>query len=271
MKVWVDISNAPHVHFFKHIVIELRKENEVIVTARKFGDIGELLRQCRIDYIMVGEHGSSDHGKLIKSAERILGLARLFKHEKPDLALFKHSVEAARVSFGLRIPSFCILDNETAQAQNRLMLPLATRVIAPSCIPLAEIRRFGVDRERISFFHGFCELAHVAGFKPSNAILKELGLSRKKKTVVLRPEPFMADYCRRDPKRTISLALTEESDVQYVIFPRSEEQRTLFRVENIIMPDHAVDALSLMHHSDLVISAGGTMNREAIALNTPAI
>ena len=271
MKVWIDISNAPHVHFFKNIISALKKEDEVVVTARSFESVEEMLIQEGIGHIIAGEHGgSSDYKKLMKSSERILMLTRLFRKEKPDLALFKHSVEAARVSFGLKIPSLCVLDNETAEAQNRLMLPLATRVIAPSCIPLRNIRQFGVSKEKIVYFDGFCELAHVQNFRPKT-IFKTLGLSHRKKTVILRPEPFMADYCKKDPKKTITKRLAEDSYVQYVVFPRSEEQRKLFEGENITTPEHTIDVLSLMHYSDLVISGGGTMNREAIALNTPAI
>jgi predicted glycosyltransferase len=271
MKVWIDISNVPHIHFFKGIISELKKENEVIVTARRLDSMKELLTQEGIEHTMVGEHGgSSDVRKLMRSSQRVLGLTRLFKGGAPDLALFKHSVEAARVSFGLKIPSLCVLDNETAEAQNRLMLPLATKVIAPSCIPLREIRRYGVEKARVVFFDGFCELAHVMNLS-SKDVSRTLGLSRKKKTIVLRPEPFMADYCRADPQKTITQYLMDNREVQYVVFPRSEEQRNLFVGENIVVPPHAIDALSLMRQSDLVISAGGTMNREAIALNTPAI
>jgi uncharacterized protein len=35
------------------------------------------------------------------------------------------------------------------------------------------------------------------------------------------------------------------------------------------VPDQAIDAQSLIAFADLVISAGGTMNREAVALGTP--
>jgi predicted glycosyltransferase len=37
----------------------------------------------------------------------------------------------------------------------------------------------------------------------------------------------------------------------------------------VIVPERAVDAQSLIAFSDLVVSAGGTMNREAAALGVP--
>jgi predicted glycosyltransferase len=36
-----------------------------------------------------------------------------------------------------------------------------------------------------------------------------------------------------------------------------------------VVPERVVDAQSLVAFADLVISAGGTMNREAVALGTP--
>ncbi|HZJ29037.1 MAG TPA: DUF354 domain-containing protein, partial [Solirubrobacterales bacterium] len=37
----------------------------------------------------------------------------------------------------------------------------------------------------------------------------------------------------------------------------------------LIVPDRAIDAQNLIAHADLVVSAGGTMNREAVALGVP--
>jgi hypothetical protein len=41
------------------------------------------------------------------------------------------------------------------------------------------------------------------------------------------------------------------------------------RAANLIVPERAIDAQSLIAFADLVVSAGGTMNREAVALGTP--
>jgi predicted glycosyltransferase len=65
--------------------------------------------------------------------------------------------------------------------------------------------------------------------------------------------------------------------VTMVILPRNEKQADVIRrrwpeyisVGKAIIPDHVIDGLNLLWHSDLAISGGGTMNREAAALGVP--
>jgi hypothetical protein len=61
-------------------------------------------------------------------------------------------------------------------------------------------------------------------------------------------------------------------DVHAFVIPRTDEQRDYVRaldLPSVIVPERAVDAQSLIALSDLVVSAGGTMNREAAALGVP--
>src|SRR5205085_10730850 len=65
-------------------------------------------------------------------------------------------------------------------------------------------------------------------------------------------------------------AVAAEQGVQPVVLPRVDSQRgRLTGVPDVVVPEGAVDAQSLIAHADLVISAGGTMNREAVALGVP--
>jgi hypothetical protein len=271
MKVWIDISNAPHAHFFKNIITHLKAK--VVVTTRAFDSVPQILDLNNISYTVIGNHGGSGvKEKLVASSERILELTKFISEEDVDLALFKHSVEAPRVAYGLQIPSICVMDNEHAVAQNKLMLPLSTRVIAPRCIPAPQIMQFGVREEDLVQFDGICELANVQHFSPTPQVLDELGLDPDRSIVVLRPEPAKANYFNGDRKKTIIKHILENSSFdQCVVFPRFDEQRKVLQFPNTIIPERAVDTLSLMHYADLVISAGGSMNREAIAVGTPAI
>jgi uncharacterized protein len=54
---------------------------------------------------------------------------------------------------------------------------------------------------------------------------------------------------------------------QTVVLPRIPEQRA--QLDGFIVPERAIDAQSLIAYADIVVSAGGTMNREAVALGTP--
>jgi len=274
MKIWIDISNSPQIHFFKNVIRRLERiGHEVVVTSRRFGSMEPMLARNNIECHLIGEHGgASKEMKLKCSSKRILGLTDFVIEHKPDVALFKHSVEAPRVSYGLGIPSICVLDNEKAIAQNKLMLPISSKVIAPDAIGYQVITSFGVREENIRLFNGFCELAHLEDFMPNDGILSDLHLDEDAPIAVLRPEPVMANYFTGDPKESIVTALLQRlKDFQCVVFPRTEEQYMNFRKMGAIIPDHCVDALSLIHGSNIVISAGGSMNREAVAMGKPAI
>lgn len=275
MKVWIDISNAPHAHFFKQVIRRLKAKikAEVIVTTRAFDSVPEILDMCDIQYTVIGNHGGSDvKEKLLASSKRILDLTDYIADKDVDIALYKHSVEAPRVAYGLQIPSVCVVDNEHATAQNKLMLPLSTRVVAPHCIPKQEIMQFGVRKEDLIQFNGICELAHVYDFTPDPDVLTRLGLDSNRKVVVMRPEPAKANYFNGDRKKTIIKKILQNNTFdQCVVFPRFEEQKKVLQFPNVVIPEKAVDALSLMYYADLVISAGGSMNREAICVGTPAI
>jgi hypothetical protein len=273
MKIWIDISNAPHAHFFKNIIHELEgRGHDLLVTAREFDSIQDILNLLQIEHSVVGKHGGfSLKDKLIESSKRIVDLAEMISRENPDLALYKHSVEASRVSYGLKIPSLCVVDNEIAEAQNKLMLPLSTKIIAPTAIPLHEITRYGVSPENVRRFYGICELAHVRDFVPDERVFDDL--PGDDSLIVLRPEPIKADYYNGSKETSVVRDIIGDApiDATFVVFPRSAEQKKLFNFSNVLIPEKPMDSLSLIHYADLVVSAGGSMNREAIASEVPAI
>ncbi|NJE84571.1 DUF354 domain-containing protein [Thermococcus sp. CX2] len=274
MKIWIDITNAPHVHFFKGVIRELEKSgHEVLITTREFDGLTDILDMFGFDYYVIGRHGGATlEGKLLMSAERMYKLSKLIIEEKPDLALYKHSAEAPRVAFGLRIPSIGFVDNETAVAQNKLILPYTSLLIYPMAIDAYELLKCGADPNGMRPVKGFSELAHLYGFVPDKKVLRELGL-KKNGYIVMRTEPIKANYFNGDSEKSILEGVIPLlPEVPIVLFPRIESQRKRFeRFSNVIIPEHAVDSLSLLYYAKLMIGAGGTMNREAIALGTPTI
>ncbi len=273
MKVWIDITNAPHVHFFKGIIRELeRAGHEVLVTTREFDGLTGILDMHGFDYYVVGRHGGATlEGKLIAGTERMYRLSKLIIEEKPDLSLYKHSAEAPRVAFGLQIPSIGFIDNETAIGQNKLILPYTKLLLYPRAIDVYDLLRGGADPNGIKPVNGFSELAHLYGFRPDRRVLRELGV-RKNGYIVMRTEPVKANYFNGPEKSVLEDVIPLLPDVPVVLFPRTSEQRKRFeRFDNLIMPESPVDSLNLLHYAKLMIGAGGTMNREAIALGTPTI
>lgn len=276
LKIWIDISNAPHVRFFKDIIEHLKDEGEdVIITARDFGDIHKLMNLYDIDFISVGKHGVSLYDKLKASTDRIEGLLDVIGGEKIDVAVSKHSIELPRIAFGLGIPSLYVLDNEHALAANKLTLPLCNRIITPSIIDMWKLMKFGADPNSILSYNGTSELMHFKSFKYNDNIFNDLNLDLKyPKTILMRPEPSLASYLNTDCHKSVLSPIVDilKDYANILILPRFKQQAKIFEgIENVTILKPPVDTSSLIKKCDLVVGAGGTMNREAAILQTPVI
>ena len=276
MKVWIDLVNAPHVRFFKNIIDFLKDEGEdVLITTRKFGDTIKLLDLFGEDYISVGGHGVTLSQKLAESTSRLHELSKIIIKEKPDVSVAKHSIELPRISFGLGIPSVYAIDNEHATAVNKITLPLCDKIIVPKAISMWKILKFGADLDNIIRYNGTSEIVHFKNFEYNENIFEDLDLDiKKEKTILMRPEPSLASYLDADCRISILSPIVEklEEYANILVIPRFKEQQKIFEDDpDVTLIKPPVDTFSLMKKCDLVIGAGGTMNREAALLGTPVI
>ncbi|MGE5280749.1 MAG: DUF354 domain-containing protein [Chloroflexota bacterium] len=275
MLIWVDCTAAAHPLVLRPIVERLEaRGHEVFVTAREYGQTLGVLDRLGIPYEAVGRHaGASSLKKGAAVAGRSTALSRLVWKRRPDLALAHGSVDLALVSSAFRIPSVQMQDYEFAGWQRQVAFRAARRVLVPDSIPVERLRRVGAKESKLFRFPGLKEEYYMSGFEPDPAVLGELGLDREKVLVVVRPPPETSAYHERNDlyDRVIQL-LAGSGDVQAVVIPRTEGQAAelrKFRFPNLRVPERAIDAQSLIAFADLVVSAGGTMNREAVALGTP--
>jgi len=248
--------------------------HEVFVTAREYGQTLGVLDRLGVPYESVGRHaGSSTLKKGAAVAGRSAALGRLIWRRRPDLALAHGSVDLALVSSLFRIPSVQMQDYEFAGLQRQVAFRLARRVLMPDSIPVERLKRIGAKEGKLLRFPGLKEEYYLSGFEPDPAVLGELGLDREKLLVVLRPPPETSAYHERNDLYGATIRrLAETEGVQAVIVPRTAEQGVAVRAmgaANLVVPERAIDAQSLIAFADLVVSAGGTMNREAVALGTP--
>ena len=248
--------------------------HEVFLTAREYGQTLGVLDRLGMLYEPVGSHaGASSLKKGVAVAGRSAALARLVWKRRPDLALAHGSVDLALVSTLFRIPSVQMQDYEYAGLQRQVAFRLARRVLMPDSIPVERLRKIGAKEGRLLRFPGLKEEYYLAGFEPDPAVLGELGLDREKVLVVLRPPPETSAYHERNDLYGATIRrLAETEGVQAAIVPRTPEQGAAVRAmgaANLVVPERAIDAQSLIALADLVVSAGGTMNREAVALGTP--
>jgi predicted glycosyltransferase len=248
--------------------------HEVVVTAREYGQTLGILDRLGIPYTAVGSHGgASTVGKGRALAGRSAWLTRFVWDRRPQLALAHGSVDLAVVSSLFRIPSVQMQDYEFAGRQRQVAFRAARKVLVPDSIPLERLKRIGAVGRKLVRYPGLKEEYYLAGFEPDEAVLGELGLDREKVLVVVRPPPETSEYhARNDLYGEAIRHLAVAAEVQAVVIPRTERQGAEVRamgVANMIVPERAIDAQSLIAFADLCVSAGGTMNREAVALGTP--
>jgi predicted glycosyltransferase len=275
--IWVDCTAAAHPLVLRPLIERLEaRGHEVMVTAREYGQTLGILDRLGIPYTAVGGHGgASKPGKVAALAGRSSRLGRLVWRRRPQLGLAHGSVDLALVGAAYRLPTVQMQDYEFAGVQRQIAFRLARRVLMPDSIPPERLAKVGAKGGKLFRYPGLKEEYYLAGFEPDPAVLGELGLDREKVLVVVRPPPETSEYhARNDLYGETIRRLAGEERVQAVVIPRTERQAEDVRsmgAANLIVPERAIDAQSLIALADLVVSAGGTMNREAVALGTPVL
>lgn len=272
-------------------VIELLREDghDVRVTARDFAQTLGLLERFGIEHTAIGHHrGEHLSAKALGLASRSTALVRWAAAQSPssrprwglrrsrsfDIALGHGSNDVSVAAWLLKVPCSTMFDYEWAAVQHQVNCRLAQAVVVPDAIPPERLYGYGA-KGKVRAYEGLKEEYYLADFEPSPAVLDELGLDSERPIVVVRTPPEVSLYHRfendlfSEVLEHVRLACSQDS-VQAVVLPRTDEQRAQLReVPGFTVPERAIDAQSLIAFADLVISAGGTMNREAVALGTP--
>jgi predicted glycosyltransferase len=277
MKVWVDMTNSPHVPFFRPLLRLLEERgHEVRVSARDFAQTLELLAAAGIPHEVVGPpHGGAGRvAKIRAMGSRLHALRGWARPQRFDLALSHASHELPLAARTLGIRSAYAYDYEFARAQHTIGSRAATRVVVPAAIPQERLDRLGAHTAKVRRYPGLKEEYYLGGFLPDERVLDELGLDRDRVLVVVRTPPEVSLYHRHGNAlfADVLKRLGGDASVQAVVLPRTPAQRDALRsagLPSLVLPEHTIDAQSLIALSDLVVSAGGTMNREAVALGTP--
>jgi predicted glycosyltransferase len=276
VRVWIDITGPAHVLVFRPLIALLRERgHEVEVTAREYSQTIQLLQRNGIEAEVIGGHGGRSRArKLAVMAERMPKLRRWAKGRGFDAALAHGSHYLTLAARSLGIPSSTTFDYEFATLQHQFGCRAANYVVVPEAIPPERLERYGARPPKLRRYPGLKEEYYLADFEPDPAVLEQLGLDREQIIVTVRTPPAVALYHRQTnpifPR--VLKRLGEEDGVQTVVLPRTTEQVDevrRFGYASVKVPDEAVDAQSLVSYSDVVVGAGGTVNREAAALGVP--
>jgi len=275
MRVWIDITNSPHVAFFRPLIRLLEEDgHEVELTTREYAQTLELLQLHGLAHHVVGPRhgGAGAFGKARALAGRLPALRRFAKSRGFDLALAHGSHELTLAARSLGIPSATAHDYEYATLQHQLGLRAATRAVFPETIPAERLARLGARPPKLVRYPGIKEEYYLADFEPDRSVVESIDPA--KVLAVVRTPPEVSLYHRHGNPLFAEVLerLGRDDGVHAVVLPRTQEQQAAIRalgLPSLHVPEHAVDAQSLVALADVVVSAGGTMNREAVALGTP--
>ena len=280
MRIWIDLANSPHVPFFRALIPEfVSRGHQVEITARDFAQTVELATNAGLMPHVIGGHGG---GSITGKAGNLIGRAgalRKWARDRGfDLALSHNSYAQIAAAAALGVKAVTLMDYEH-QPANHLAFRLASRVIVPRSFPSAELKKYGASTRKVRRYEGTKEDVYLTDFVPDPAfanLLFRLGVESKDILVVARPPAREALYHRFENELFDELLtrLIGSPETKIILLPRSEAQRAGYETRqwtNLIMPLAALDGANLIAAADLVVSAGGTMNREAAALGVPAV
>lgn len=274
-KIWIDMDNSPHVPFFIPIINELNKKGyEVIITTRDCSQTCELADLYHLPNTKVGRHyGKIKAVKVAATVFRSIQLSRVLSYkEKPVLALSHGSRAQTLSALLLGLPSIVIMDYEHVSG-----------FVKPTWVMMPELisgDSMSINPKRVLKYHGIKEDVYVPFFKPDPTFREKFQFREDDIIITMRPPATEAHYHNAESESLFTTAVNriEQMDqVRIIILPRYESQRERIlrswpesvSSRKIVIPDHVVDGLNLLWHSDLAISGGGTMNREAAALGVP--
>jgi len=276
VRVWIDITAPAHVLVFRPLIRILRERgDEVQITARDYAQTVQLLELHGVEADVLGHHGGRSRlGKARSLTSRLRALRGWARGRQFDVALAHGSHELTMTARRLGIPSATTFDYEFAYLQHQLGCRAATRVVVPEAIPPDRLKRYGVGPEKLRRYPGLKEEYYLADFEPDPAALTQFEVDPARTLVVVRTPPDVSLYHRRSNPLfpQVLERLGHDGSVHAIVLPRTAEQRDFVRglgLPSVLVPDRAVDGQSLIALADVVVSAGGTMNREAVALGVP--
>jgi uncharacterized protein len=270
------MSAPAHVLVLRPIIERMRERGHAVeVTSRDYAQTQALLDLHGMAHTPLGRHGGASRvRKAARLGARSAAMLRFGRGRSFDLALAHGSNDLAIAARLLGVPEANMHDYEYAVTQHRIGCRLARRVMFPDTVPAERLRRFGVGPEKLFPYPGLKEEYYLYDFEPDGEALARLGVDTGRVVVIVRPPPDVSLYHRKSnplfPR--VLQRLGHDEGVHAVVLPRTAEQRELIdsmALPSLIVPPGAVEAQSLVALADLVVSAGGTMNREAAALGTP--
>ena len=274
-RIWIDLDNSPHVPLFRPVIEELGKRDvDCVITARDFAQTASLLEFWRIPHTVIGKHGGKNKvGKVVNLFERSGQLRKYIRGRSVDIALSHGSRTQLVAARFMGIKSILMMDYEYTEAT--IFKLFSNHILIPEYIPDSRLQSVNIDLKKVVRYPGFKEQLYLNDFSPEPGFRSQLGIGDGKILVTIRPPAMEGNYHDSMSEKIlleILERLTAVDDVYPLIVGRTQKDRD-FLEENfdgqIHFLERAVDGLQLIWASDIFISGGGSMNREAALLGVP--
>jgi predicted glycosyltransferase len=275
-RIWIDLDNSPHVPFFVPIIPELKARGfEIFLTGRDSYQVVELLKYYGIQARIIGKHyGKRKILKFLGTAWRAVALAYAVRKEKVDLALSHGSRGCILASALLGIDNVTIVDYEHT---SKVSVVKKLTLICPEILLANEAPTEGV---KVLKYPGIKEDVYLPSFRPDPLLRARLGIAQDELLVTVRPPATEAHYHNPEAEGLLTATLEKFRDLlgaRVLLLPRNKNQENALRAVwtkelasgKIVIPAHVEDGMNIIWNSDLVVSGGGTMNREAAAMGVP--
>jgi uncharacterized protein len=277
VRVWVDLTNSAHVLVLRPLVELLEaRGDDVDITARPLSHTVELLEDWGHPYTVAGHYGGASRvGKARATAGRVPRLLTFARGKRFDWGLAHGSTDLPPACRLVRVANTTMFDYEWATLQHSVNCRLADRVLVPEAIPDERLARYGARPPKLVHYPGLKEEYYLSDFEPDARVLEELRIDPDRVLCVIRTAPSYALYLGGAESALLPRVLRRlaaDERTQTVVLARNDQQRgaiLALGLDRVTVPSRAVDGRSLVAYADLLVSAGGTMNREAAVLGTP--
>lgn len=275
MNIWVDIANSPQVLFLRPIIAELVKRgHRLIVTTRDHSETLPLADHYGLSHKVIGAHGGGTLiGKGIAILLRAISAAWYLRGRDISLAVSSSSYSQALATKWMNIPLVTFNDYEGNPGLH-IICRVAKKILVPDIFCKQNLYPYGALEKKIECYNGLKENVYLNGFVPDCSFLEKAGIPLDKILVTLRPASEVSAYHQFENPlcEEVLCKINRHNEILVIVLPRNSQQRCKYEalgLSNVIFPYGVLDGPNLIYHSDLVIGAGGTMNREAVVLATP--
>jgi hypothetical protein len=267
MRIWIDITNTPHVNVLMPIIRHLEKDHELIFTARDFSETLPLLKKNGITPIVYGNYkGKSRVKKMMGLLGRMWTM--LFKLPKFDLALSLGGNYTSAIAFLRGKKSIVFSDNDISF--KFFSFAMGSYFIFPYYFKYQKVqKKYRIKDAQIKTFNGFKEDIYIAEFEPNPAFPEQLPF---RDFITIRPENLKASYVPKDSTTIVPQLFEVFKDKNILFLPRYEEEKKYAEgYANVWYPNGPLSGLDVCYYTQAMLTGAGTFAREAALLGVPAV